>query len=215
LAVIEKRYLAPLNPAATIEEADRQKVYDLINKRLADTLTGSHSYFPEGPKKDPRTLASDLDDLISSLSDMQMRTNDPHNVLGEAIEHLRGHAERFAKAIVGNEPADQIELPRDRTPTTGDNNVIYVDPDSGLYSPRNPLLPQHRRLDRRIASDLPAGGGAAAPRDSYRQLARLVANSTPVRVPRSDQTVSQETLELLSNGPTLKWPFRLPIFNTR
>ena len=213
LAIIEKRYLAPLNPSATIEEADRRKVYDLISKHLADTFTGSQSYFPEGPKKDPRTLASDLADLIDSLSAMQMRTNDPHNILGEAIAHLKGHAERFGKVIDDDEPVDQIELPREQTPTTRDNNFIYVDPDPGPYSPPNPLLPQHRPLDRRIAFGLPDGGAVAATPETYRQLASPIVNSTPRRVPRLNQTVSQQTLELL-NGPTPKRPFP-PIFDTR
>jgi hypothetical protein len=92
---------APLNPAATITEADRAKLYDLIGERLADTLTGNQSYFPEGMKKDPRTLSSDLQDLIASLSVMQMRTNDPSNVLGQTIEHLKNHAKRFDKVIEG------------------------------------------------------------------------------------------------------------------
>ena len=43
----------------------RLKLNDLIRERLADTLTGNQSYFPEGTKKDSRTLSSDLQDLIA------------------------------------------------------------------------------------------------------------------------------------------------------
>jgi hypothetical protein len=74
-------------------------VYDLIGKRLADTLTGDQSYFPEETKKDPRTLSFDLYDLIASLSAMQARTNDPFNVLGQAIEYLKDQVNRFDKVI--------------------------------------------------------------------------------------------------------------------
>jgi hypothetical protein len=213
LATIEKRYLAPLNPAATITEADQLKLYDLIRERLADTLTGNQSYFPEGTKKDPWTLSSDLRDLIASLSAMQMRTNDPSNVLGQAIEHLKNHAKRFDKTVEENEPTDKIELPREQTPTTSDNNVIYVDPDPGPYSAPNPLLPQHRSLERRVAADLPNGGAVATTPESYRQLTRRTVNSTSPQVPRLNQTVSQQTLELL-NGSRPRWPFP-PIFDTR
>jgi hypothetical protein len=213
MATIEKRYLAPLNPAATITEADRLKLNDLIRERLADTLTGNQSYFAEGTKKDPRTLSSDLRGLIASLSAMQMQTNDPSNVLGRAIEHLKNHAMRFEQVIQENEPTDKIELPREQTPTTSDNNVIYVDPDPGPYSAPNPLLPQHRSLERRVAVDLPNGGAVAAPPESYRQLTRRTVNSTSPQVPRLNQTASQQTLELL-NGPRPRWPFP-PIFDTR
>jgi hypothetical protein len=189
------------------------KLYDLIRERLADTLTGNQSYFPEGTKKDPRTLSSDLHDLIASLSAMQIRTNDPSNVLGQAIEHLKTHAKRFDEVIEENEPTDKIELPPEQTPSTMDKNDIYVDPDPGLYSPPNPLLPQHRSLERRAAVDLPNGGAVVATPESYPQLTRRVVNSTSPQIPRLNQTVSQQTLELL-NGPMPKWPFP-PIFDTR
>lgn len=141
MAAVEKRYLSPLNPTVTIGEAERPKVYGLIRKRLEDTLTGSQSYLPEGTKKDERTLSSDVADLIGSLSVMQAHTNDPYNILGEAIEHLKQHAKRFKNVMENDEPTDKIELPPDQSPTTADNNIIYIDPDPGLYSPPNPLLP--------------------------------------------------------------------------
>jgi hypothetical protein len=94
-----------------------------------------------------------------------------------------------------------------------DKNDIYVDPDPGPYSPPNRLLPQHRSLERRVAVDLPNGGAVAAVPESYRQLTRRAVNSTSPQVPRLNQTVSQQTLELL-NGPMPKWPFP-PIFDTR
>ena len=51
MATIEKRYLPPINPGTTINEADRTRVYDIIRRHLADMLTGDQSYHPESPKK--------------------------------------------------------------------------------------------------------------------------------------------------------------------
>lgn len=214
MATIEKRYLAPLNPAATIEEADRLKVYGLIGERLADTLTGNQSYFPEGTKKDPRTLSSDLHDLIASLHAMQMRTNDPSNVLGQAIEHLKGHAKRFDEVMREDEPTDKIEIPPELTPSTRDKNDVYVDQNPGPFSPPNPLLPQHRSLERRVALDFPNGGAVAATSEPHPQFTSRMVSSTPRRTPPFNQTVSQQALELL-NRPMPKWPFPPPIFDTR
>lgn len=202
MATIEKRYLAPLNPRTTITETDRSRLNDLIRERLSDTLTGNESYLPEGVKKDPWTLASDLRDLIASLSAMQMQTNDPSNVLGQAIEHLQNHAKRFGEVIEEDEPTDQIELPREQTPTTSDNNVIYVDPNPGLYSPP---LPQRRPLERRAALNSPNDEAVAAIPASYRQLTRRPLNSALLQVPHPAQTETQQVLELFSR-PMSKRP---------
>ena len=126
---------------------------------------------------------------------MQMQTNDPSNVLGQAIAHLRNHAKRFDEVIKEDEPADHIELPREQTPTTSDNNVIYVDPDPGLYSLP---LPQRRSLERRVAVDLPDGEAVSAMPETYRQLTRRPVSSAPSQVLRSIQTETQQVLELLS-----------------
>jgi hypothetical protein len=209
MAPVERRYLAPLNPGTTITEADRSRLNDLIRERLSDTLTGNESYLPEGVKKDPWTLASDLRDLIASLSAMQMQTNDPSDVLGQAIAHLQNHAERFDKVIKEDEPTDQIELPREQTPTTSDNNVIYVDPNPGLYSPP---LPQRRSLERRAALNLPNDEAVAAIPASYRQLTRRAVNSAAPQVSSPIQTETQQVLELLSR-PMSKRPYPL-IFDT-
>lgn len=160
-------------------------------------------------KKDPWTLSADLRDLIASLSAMQMQTNDPANVLGQAIAHLKNQAVRFNEVIKGDEPADQIELPQEHTPTTSDNNIIYVDPDPGLYSPP---LPQRRSLERRAAVTLPNGEAVAAMPQSYRQLTRRPANSASTQVSRPSQTESQQVLERL-NGPMPKRSYPL-IFDT-
>lgn len=215
MATIEKRYLAPLNPAATITEADELKLHRLIGERLADTLTGNQSYFPEGTKKDSRTLAADLKGLISSLSAMQMQTSDPSNVLGQAIEHLRRHAERFDKVLEEDEPTDKIELSPELAPSTRDRNDIYVDPFPGPFSPPNPLSPQHRPLQRGVGFDLPNGRAVAATPDSYPQLTSRTVSSTSREVPFLGQTASQQTLDLLTHQPMSKWLFPLPIFDTR
>jgi hypothetical protein len=94
LATIEKRYLAPLG-APVITEADRSKVHDMIGKELADVLAGNQSYYPEGVQKDPWTLASDLNNFISSIRVLRQRVNDPSNILGKAADALKIHADNF------------------------------------------------------------------------------------------------------------------------
>jgi hypothetical protein len=71
LATIEKRYLAPRNPATTITEADRSKVHEIIGKQVAKILTGDQSYYPDGVRKDPQAVASDLNDFIASIDNCE------------------------------------------------------------------------------------------------------------------------------------------------
>jgi hypothetical protein len=143
LATIKKRYLAPLNPIMTITEADRPKIHDLIGKQVADILTGSQSYYPDGVQKEPWTLASDLQKFITSIDDLRGRMNDPSNILGNVTGHLTKHAEDFRSAIENGEPVDHIELPNELSPVTEDNRVIHVDPDPDQFSLPNPLLPKN------------------------------------------------------------------------
>jgi hypothetical protein len=151
LATIEKRYLAPLNPAATITEADRSKAYDIIRRELADLLTGDQSYYPEGFQKDLKARASDLESFIASIADLQNRVNDPSNVLGKAVDDLTAYAKAFRTMIKGNEPVDHIEMPREWSPTTRDRNEMEV-PDGGLFSPPNPLSPSQWPKDLRAST---------------------------------------------------------------
>jgi hypothetical protein len=119
LATIEKRYLAPLNPATTITEADRSKVYNIIRKELADILTGDQSYYPDGVQKDSQMRVSDLNDFIGSIRKLRGRVDDPSNILGGAVDHLGKFADVFRKIIEGNEPVDHIEIPQEVSPSTG------------------------------------------------------------------------------------------------
>jgi hypothetical protein len=142
LATIEKRYLAPLNPAATITEADRSKVNSLILKELADRLSGNQSYYPDGVQKDSQTLASDLNAFIGSIQKLQGRVDDPSDILGGAVADLNNYADAFGTIRKENEPNDQIEVPRESFPNTSDQNVIF--PNLGPLSPVNPLVPNQQ-----------------------------------------------------------------------
>ena len=153
MATIEKRYLAPLN-SPIITEADRPKVYDIIGKQLADILTGNKSYYADGVQKESNARASDLKDFIASIEDLQERVNDPSNILGKAVSDLRKYADAFKKMIEKNEPVDNIELPPQLSPSTRDQNSIYVDPDPGPYSPPNPLLRKYWPNDLKASLEL-------------------------------------------------------------
>jgi hypothetical protein len=48
METIERVYLPPLNPATTITEADRERVYSIVRGELATILDGSASYYPDG-----------------------------------------------------------------------------------------------------------------------------------------------------------------------
>lgn len=91
MATIEKRYLPPLN-SPLITESDRSKVYELVGKELADILTGSKSYYPDGLQKGSRTLASDPMDFIASMESLRERVNDPLGILGNAIDVFKARA---------------------------------------------------------------------------------------------------------------------------
>ena len=64
--------------------------------------------------------------------------NDPANILADVVGSLRAHADAFDHRIESAEPADNIEMPPDRFPTTRDRNELYVDP--------NPVAPPMQSL---------------------------------------------------------------------
>lgn len=129
MATIERQYLPPLNPETTIAEADRPRVFDIVRKQLADLLEGDQSYYPDGVHKDWQARAEDLDGYIRSFRSLQGRVNDPADILGDVIRHLRQHAKDFRDRINGAGPSDPIELPPGLSPTTRDKNELYLDPN--------------------------------------------------------------------------------------
>lgn len=151
MATIERRNLPPVNPLAKIEEADRVRVYDIIRRRLADVITGSHSYFPDGVQRDERGRLADLKGFISSVESLRQHVDDPSDVLGQAINDLREFAGRLGSQIEQHEPVDNIEIPPHLSPTTADNNVIYANPDGSPFSPPSPRSPNARPNDYRAS----------------------------------------------------------------
>lgn len=140
MAAIERRYLPPLDPLASITEADRQVVHDIIRKHLADILTGDRSYYPDGVQKDLRNRADDLAGLVKSVRDLQGLVNDPADILGDVAGNLQSYAEELQNRIGSAEPVDPIVIPSERAPTTRDRNELYVDP--------NPVAPRMRSLPK-------------------------------------------------------------------
>jgi len=153
MATIERQYLPPLNPEMTIGEPDRPRVYDIVRRQLADLLEDDQSYYPDGVQKDWQARAEDLDAYIKSFTSLSGRANDPADVLGDVVRHLRQHAKDFREAIKGAGPSDPIELPPGLSPTTRDKNELYLDP--------NPVAPPmdadpHPREERAVS--LTSGG---------------------------------------------------------
>ncbi len=180
MATIEKRYLAPLNPAATITEADRSKVHNLIRKELADILSGNQSYYPDGVQKDSHTLASDLNAFIYSIQKLQGRVDDPSDILGGAVTDLKNYAKAFETIRKENEPNDQIEVPRESLPNTSDQNVIF--PNLGPLSPINPLAPNQRKPDAfnvMLARSLSLMSGNNSPASGFEPSAPAVQFALP------------------------------------
>lgn len=165
MATIERRDLPP-PVETTITEADRDKVYGIIAKQLADTLTGDQSYYPEGQQKDAAVRAADLDKFIETLTSMQGVVSDPSNILGSVIDELNQHALDFHVRV--DRKSAPIELPPEFSPTTRDNRVIQVDPFPGPFSPPNPLAPRNWPKDSYTSFD--ANGAPAGARPSENAL---------------------------------------------
>jgi len=143
VATIERQYLPPPNPETTIAEADRPRVYDIVRRQLADLLKGDQSYYPDGVQKDWQARADDLDSYIKSFTSLQGRANDPSDVLGDVIKHLRQHAEDFRARIDASGPSDSIDLPPSQSPTTRDRNELYSYPPP--FAPPMEAFPQPRQ----------------------------------------------------------------------
>ena len=144
MATIEKRYLPPVNPGTTINEADRARVYEIIRRQLADLLAGGQSYYPDGVQKSLSDRADDLHDFMRSIEILQRQVNDPSDILGSVRSYLKKFGENFQSAIDEGKPHDPIEVPQDQIPITRDNNELYIDPHPGPFSPPNSLSPSAR-----------------------------------------------------------------------
>jgi len=166
MATIERQYLPPLNTETTIAEADRQRVYDIVRKQLADLLEGDQYHYPDGVQKDRQARADDLDGLIGLIAGLQGRVNDPADILGDVVKDLRAHAKHFRARMASESPSDPIELPPERSPTTRDRSELYLEPNpfappmKSLPGPRQEWLMSRRhggqssRPERRTAPPL-------------------------------------------------------------
>jgi hypothetical protein len=219
MATIEKRYLAPLNSPA-ITEADRPKVYGIIGKELAKVLSGAKSYYSDGVQKDPWTLASDLNNFISSIRALQERVDDPSNVLGTVADALVKHAEGFKDFLNKNEPVDNIEMPSELSPTSRDRNDLYVDPDPGPYSPPNPVSPNQRPkyFNASLAPSDDAASGETVPglypRLRGRGVSSIFAGNNSSNQP-APPLQTDPPLGIYSGKPMRQWIIPPPIWGRR
>lgn len=129
MATIERQYLPPLNPEIAIAEPDRPRIYDIVRKQLAALLDGDQSYYPDGVQKDWQARAEDLDAYVKSFTSLSGRANDPADIPGDVVRHLRQHAKDFRDATKDAGPSDPIELPPRLSPTTRDKNELYLEPN--------------------------------------------------------------------------------------
>ena len=143
MATIERQYLPPLNPETTIDEADRPRVYDIVRRQLADLLESDRSCYPDGVQKDWQARADDLDGYINSFTSLQGRANDPADILGDVIRHLRQHSKDLRARVESAGPSDPIELPPALSPAARDRNELYLYPNP-FASPME-TLPQSRQ----------------------------------------------------------------------
>lgn len=122
MPTIERRYLPPLNPDTTITEADRDRVYNIVQRQLTTILEGDESYYPDGVQKRLQERASYLRRLIDSIASLQGRVNDPANILGDVVGHLEAHADTFDQRIESADPTLSRFLPvNSRQPAIGTN----------------------------------------------------------------------------------------------
>ncbi len=222
MAKIERRYLAPPNPATTITEADRARVHEIIGKQVANILTGDQSYYPDGVPKDSQSIATELSDFIASIDNLRGGVNDPSNILGDVVHQLTRHAGDLQDASEKNEPVDKMELPKELSPTTEDNRVIHVDPDPNQFSQPNPLSPKNWSKELKAALGLSDNAESASvgalPDNATRLLDRransaLAGNNIGSRPGPLLRTVGLPGI--YSGRPMPQWIVPPPIFGRR
>ncbi len=187
--LVQRAPLPPLN-SPTITEADRARVYGAIGKQLNNILNGTASYYADSMKKSSKDLKSELNDFIGAVESLKDAVNDPANVMGDALRHLKAFEGAFTAGVsndvetMWNDSKDKrdsrIMLRDDLAPTTEDHNIRDVDPESdGQFSAPNPLSPRQwpkeLKASIRSSDDVAASGGTP---DLYRRLTRRVVSSS-------------------------------------
>ena len=175
---VQRAPLPPLN-SPTITEADRARVYGIIGKELNNILNGATSYHTDSVKKNSRDLKSELKNFIGSVEGLKDAVNDPANIVGDVVRHLKGIQDAFETGTsndietMWNDPNDKrddrIKLPDSLAPTTEDHNILDVDPnDDGSFAAPNPISPNQPRKDLRASTG--SAGDVAASTTNPRHL---------------------------------------------
>lgn len=229
--IIRRAPLAPPN-SPTITAADRSRVYDLIGRELNGALNGEAPFHPDGMKKGSADLMSNLNGLIGTVASLKEAVNDPTNIFGDALHDLGVFRDAFKDATsndaeaMWDDPKDprdsKIRLPDGLAPTTGDNHIIYVDPNHGPYSSPNPLLPKNWLKELRTSLESPGDvetglGGAGSgmtPQLQGRVVSSVLAGNDP-----SDQSAPppqpSPPLGIYSGKPMRQWIVPPPIWGRR
>jgi hypothetical protein len=216
LPTIEKRPL-PAPNALTIDESDRSRLYDAIGRGLGDVLTGPQAYFPDGTQKNPQDIMSNLMGLVASVQNLQENhIIDPSNVMGPMMEALKKHAKDLKDYLIESEPTDPIEVPPEKSPTTRDNGVIYVNPFPGPESPPNPVRrrPQYYTASAQSPDNVGNEPGNSS-LDAYPRLSTpLSANNIYGNQPETPMQAGPP-LGIYSGKPMRQWIVPPPIWGQR
>lgn len=159
---VQRVPLPPLN-SPTLTRADRTRVYGAIGKELDNISNGVRSYHDDSVKKSSKDLMSELNGFIHAVESLKDAVNDPEDIVGDAVRDLKGFKKAFETGVgndietMWNDSKDErdsrIKLPDSLAPTTDDNNIIYIDPESdGLFSAPNPLSPNQWPKDLKAST---------------------------------------------------------------
>jgi hypothetical protein len=103
------------------------------------------------------------------------------------------------------------------SPNTRDRNEMYVDPNPGLFSPPNPLLPKHWSKDLKASLESPGDSEnafGATGSDIYSQLSGSAANSAlPDNNPPKQSAPPQQVgglAESYNGNPAQQWASNEP-----
>lgn len=166
-------------------------------------------------RRDDQARQEALADYINSIDYMRGQVDDPTDILGGLLADLRDYARAISGRVKRDTPVDDIELPPALTPRTSDQNLLYVDPDSGRFSPPNPLLPSRRPRQFGASFPMPAGGCISGWRQqSGPDPAKMGAAVGRITVEVLERPVASGPLRgLVSGRPMRQLPVGLPVFS--
>jgi hypothetical protein len=136
--------------------------------------------------------------------------------MGPMMEALEKHATDLKDYLNESEPTDPIEVPPEKSPTTRDNGVIYVNPFPGPESPPNPVRrrPQYYTASAQSPDNVGNEPGNSS-LDTYPRLSTpLSANNIYGNQPETPMQAGPP-LGIYSGKPMRQWIDPPPIWGQR